>query len=495
MPLNRLAASRLPAVVALAAVALVLMLTGLDGTAFSGHGDGVDLALAARTMADSGDYQVADHLGPPWRVRPPLVPWGSAGLQQLTGRRDEWPPRLISVLGMLGLVMGTAHLGWRLQDLGTGLRAGLLMLTMPLVLGLARAPQADAVMLAGLGAALVAAAELAAGPQRFRVGWWLVLAVALLLLVLPWQLAMVARVPRLVAAWRSQGSDPLEPPSAWPYGPGLVATLPWLPLWLGGVVWGWRRRHHRRYRVLLTWAVGGLAFYTMASADRRSSDLLPMTPAIALLAAEFWRGSRQADPGAGFPRRLFLAARTLCELVVGTAAAALLAASVQGSLGWFWPLLLLVELVAGWRLDRRRHGFVPGLDTMVAMAAVALLAYHAEVVPAHHEFVSGRAFLTEARGEIGRAPDRPLVVSATHPGLAAWYLETADLEEVAPLDLPGRLERAPGSWLVTPPAVALDVPGLETVLERTWRSPFTRQTRSLGLYRHTPADPREDPHD
>ncbi|MBD3221034.1 phospholipid carrier-dependent glycosyltransferase [bacterium] len=529
-------ATRGAAVATLTAITLLLMLVGLDGTAFRGLYDDVDRALIARNMTDSGDWLVADYLGEPLHTKPPLMYWVAGLLHEATGRRDELPARLASVLGMLVLVLGTAHLGWRMRDLATGVRAGLLLVTMHLFLAMARQPLIDTVMLAGLGVALVALAELLAGPPGRRRWWWLVLAAAVgwglmakgpvilpvlalvfgpvvlgrdavrpspatlagmvgvvMALVLPWHVAMVLNAPEYLDVWRTEilgrvsGSDAYHAWTQkpwWFYGPDLVNTLPWLALWLVGLVWAWRRRREDRWRrILLWWAVGGLAFYTVASATKRSYYLLPMYPAFALLAADLWHGHLTASDAAGFPRRAFRVARAITVAIVVALAVAVVATSALGLVPWGWAAGSVAAVLAAgswwWRgPDRWR-----GLDALLTVAAVALMAYHAAVVPPLHAHISGKPFYLEARERIAAAPDAPLAVSRVHLTITAFYLETQDFHHLQPQELSGTLPELGGGWLLTRPDVAEGLDGLVPVLVRSWRSPFGRDERSLGLYR------------
>jgi len=272
------------AVAVLLGSAAVLLLVGLPGTALRGLYGDVDHALAARTMATSGEWVTPhgpDTAPPP---APPLSTWAAGAFYRLTGAHGELPARLPSVLGALALVLGTAHLGWRLRGLRTGVRAGLILLTMHLLLAMARQPFSDAVMLASLGVVLVALAELLsssprpapADPDRSppapgarAAGWWLVLAVgvvgatlvagpvllplavlmlapswfgagrvrptgrqALLMLAVavvllaPWPAAVLTSAPQAAAAWRAELLG----------GPGgdALSTSSWRPWWFSG---------------------------------------------------------------------------------------------------------------------------------------------------------------------------------------------------------------------------------------------------------------------
>lgn len=519
-------ATRLPAVIALAATTLVLVLVGLERTPLR-DGDDASHALAAREMAAGGGDAVPHEIGEAAKPRPPLYHWLAAGLYSLTGSREALPARLVSALSMIVLVLGTAHLGWRLRDLPTGLRAGLLLATMSLFLAAARQPLPAAVTVAGLGVVLAAVGELLEALPERRPWWWLAVAtatgwavlaggvallpflalIAVRLLVGRWAVrpspavaaVMLAVVVLLVVpAWFTLGRPAAEIAHAWfvaPYAGGaiwtreppwrtladLTATLPWLALWLGGLIWAWRWRREWLCRLLLWWTGGGLLIVVVLGPDGGASDLLPLLPALALLAAEFWRAHGDQDLLAVFPRRIFAAARLLTDLTVGLLAAALTAAAVQGWLGWPWLALLAAVVAAGWRYDPARRGAVPGLDTQIAMIAVVLLAYHGSIVPRLNTYESGAPFLEEARAALPADAPTPLLVSDVAPALAAFYLET-DVRPVASRDLIDHPTSHSGSWLLAPPDVAADLAGAEPALVHTWPSPFTLQTRSLGLY-------------
>lgn len=525
---------------ALVAAALVLFLTGLDGTPLRGLYDDVDRALIARNMAQNNDWLVASYLDRPLLTKPPLMYWSAGLFYRLTGRADELPARLPSVLGMLVLVLGTWHLGRRLADARTGLLAGLLLLTMHFFLAMARQPLIDTVMLAGFGVCLVAIAELLTAPVQRRSVWWLLLTAGFawtvmskgpvllpllllilvpagrgsagarpdraqwaamlglfLLLVLPWHLAVLHAMPAVKEVWRTELLGRFLGSSAyhawtqkpwWFYLPDLLNTLPWLPLWLAGLVWAWRRRRGDRLATLLLWwTLGGFVTFTVASATKRSYYLLPLYPAFALLAAAFWRAAASAREG-GSLQRLRRAAWAATCLVVACLLAATGLALGKGWLAWWWGLALAAGLMIAWLglgQGRLRRGVK--LEDLIVTTAAALLLYHAVLVPPWHAFLGGKPFFTEARAIMAAEPPARLWVSRVHLTLAAFYLQTQAFREVQPAALPALAAQAGGGWLIARADVARQTPGLQPVLERTLHSPFGKQTRALGLYRLTGA--------
>jgi 4-amino-4-deoxy-L-arabinose transferase-like glycosyltransferase len=518
-------------------VGLLLLLVGLDGTPLRGLYDDVDRALIARNMAQSGDWLVANYLDRPLLTKPPLMYWSAGLWYRVTGRSDELPARLPSVLGMLVLALGTWHLGRRLADDRTGLLAALLLLTMHLFLAMARQPLIDTVMLAGFGVCLAAVAELLTAPAPRRTRWWLLLTAGFawsvmtkgpvllplllllllpfargpqalrpagrqaaamlglfLLLVVPWHVVMLLAVPDAPAVWRTEllgrftGSSEFHAWTQkpwWFYLPDLANTLPWLPLWLGGLVWAWqRRRHDRLSRLLLWWTLGGLVYFTLASATKRSYYLLPLYPAFALLAATFWLGWRQRRPDDGFPLRLLQVAWIATSIVVAGLLAASVVALARGWLDWRWAVGLAVVLGSGGAV-LARHGWraLVDLPALILAAGAVLLVYHAAIVPPLHAYLGGKPFYTEIRSLLDDQPPARLLLCRVHLTLTAFYLETQRFHEAQPATLAEHAARGGGGWLITRPDLAAGVPGLVPVRERTLHSPYGPETRSLGLYR------------
>lgn len=540
--------------------ALVLMLTGLDGTPLRGLYDDVNRALIARNLAQSGGWIAVDSTGEPVLTKPPLMYWTAASLYRLTGRADELPARLASVLGMLVLLLGTFHLGRRLQDTPTGLLAGLLLVTMHLFLAMARQPLIDTVMLAGFGLCLIAVAELLTAPATQRTRWWLLLAVgiawttmtkgpvllpllllilvpqafgsaplrpsgrqwlamlgAVLLPVVPWHVAMLIAAPQIKGIWLTELLGRFTGSSAyhdwtqkpwWFYGPDLANTAPWLFLWPAGVVWAWRRRRTDRLApLLLWWSLGGLVFFTVASATKRSYYLLPLYPAFALLGAGFWRGYRDRELRPLFPAAL---GRLVWGLTGSVVAGLVLAAGMAvglGRLAWPWGVAALASLLIGWiMLGSGRRGWNrlrrrPELPDAILAAAIVLLLYHAAIVPPWHAFLSGKPFLLAARSFIAaeESAAHPAAPAAPRPRIfacdieleiAAFYLGVRPFNIAGADKLPDLVARGGGGWLITRVEHAAAVEGLTPALAQTLHSPLREESRTYGLYRLPQADAR-----
>lgn len=536
MPVNPSTLRRAAGPLALLCGGLLLLFGGLGGTPFRGLYDDVDRALIARNMADTGDWLVPNYLGKPLLTKPPLMYWTGGLAYRLTGREDELPARLPSAAGMGLLVFGTAYLGWRLRDRRTGLLAGAMLLTTYLFLAMARQPLIDSVMLGGLGVGLIAIAELMTVPPERRTRWWLLLAAAfawsamtkgpvllpvlllilapglrgpaalrpsrrqtllmaalLVLLLVPWPVIMLHAVPEAADVWRTELFGRFTGSSAfhawtqkpwWFYLPDLVNTLPWLPLWLAGAVWAWRQRRDPVAAMLLWWALGGVLFFSLASATKRSYYLLPLYPAFALLAADAVRGRTLGLPA--FPRRTVTIGLAATTVIVGMMVAALVAGAATHILAWGWPILAGTASLAGWWAEGRPRGRLPGPVSLVAATGAVLLAWHVAIVPPLNAFNSGQPFFREARKLIATAPEETLILCDVEVAMSNFYLHTQVYRFVPPKDLAKRLDEFPSGWLVSKPGTVAGLPRLTPVLERELKAPITGKQEVFGLYRLQP---------
>jgi 4-amino-4-deoxy-L-arabinose transferase-like glycosyltransferase len=316
-------------------------------TPFRGLYDDVNRSLIARSMADSGRWVIPRFIGKPTYTKPPLMYWVAGTLYRLTGRRDELPATLASVLSSFLAVLATFWAGSVLFGRRSGLRAAVILATSFLFLMMARQPLIDTVMMAGFALAYAAVVQAAFAPGRLGLFWWLLAAVGvglatlakgpvilpvfLLILigswrrgtgagrilgtallgllvfaavVAPWYVVLLQRAPEAAAVLkvellgRFSANNPFHDWTQkpwWFYGPDLVNFLPWLPLLPAGLVFALRRRRERSFRLLLWWAVGGFLFFSLASASKRSYYLLPIYPAFALLCGAVWNTARESS--------------------------------------------------------------------------------------------------------------------------------------------------------------------------------------------------------
>lgn len=513
----------------------LLMLYRLDGTAFRGRFDDVDRALIARNMVTSGDWLVPEYLGNPLYTKPPLIYWTTAALGKLTGRRDELPGNLTSVLSMLGLVLATFWAGRNLLGTGPGLRAGLLLATMFLFLAMSRQSLLDATMLAGFGLSFGSLIHLTFTPTPRRTLFWLLfflgLAIGLLTkgpvllplvamiwlplawtmpqgrpswgqvglgvllvsaLLLPWPLMVLKAAPEAAEVWKSEffgrfgegeqfHSWTQQP--FWFYGPDLINTIPWLLLVLVGMIHAWSRRLDRRFLVLLAWGAGGLLFFSLASATKRSYYLLPLYPAFALLAAAAW------DEFAERPRLCWSGGRVqvwaygITLALVGVIGLAMLVAP------WRYPDLpgpafliggSLATAVAVVAMVQARNGkWIRALHLALAGTAALYLAWFGHVTPRLRVYQSGRPFFQEAASIIGPETvflyEVPISTAVFYMDQTPWRYGQERLLQRAVTDSTGIL-------VMTQPHIADRFDGLKKILVREFEEPFGK-SRAFGLYR------------
>ncbi len=525
----------------LAAVTLLLMTYRLDGTPFRGLYDDVNRSFIARNMVDSGNWLVADYFYGPLYTKPPLMYWTAATIGVLTGRSDELPGNLSSVLGMFAVVLATFWAGRNLFGNRTGLRAGLLLVTMYLFLAMSRQALLDTVMMGGFALTFGSLIHLRfAGPER-TTRWWLLvclgLAISLLtkgpvilpvfLLVwlplipgaaamrptprqtllglvliaaitLPWPIALLRVAPEAQEVWKSElfgrfgdGKQFLEwtQKPVWFYLPDLANTMPWLPLLLWSVAVGFRRRGEAAFRLLLVWAVGGLVFYSLTSATKRSYYLLPLYPAFALLVAGAWQDLLDRT-GAGV--RIPIRARILPLL--GPGLVGLMGLAFAG-LPFFYPLVPRVPFVAAGVLaaalgllglvQAARGRWPRALHLALGGAALVHLAYFGHFVPIANTYYSGKPFFEEAIPLIG---DEEVVLLEGQLALSAFYLHRVPYRYAPRRNFARVMAERPGSLVIAPPDRAAAFPELQPVLVREFSEPLGKK-KGLGLYRHRPSQP------
>lgn len=521
----------------LAAVTLLLMLYRLDGTPFRGLYDDVDRSLIARNMVDSGDWLVARYLYGPLYTKPPLMYWTAATLGVLTGRSDELPGNLASVLGMFPVVLAVFWAGRNLFGTRTGFWAGLVLATMHLFLAMSRQALLDTVMMGGFALAFGSLVHLGFSGTRRPTLWWLATALGLAVcfmtkgpvilpvflliwlpllarvpsarpeprqlllalgliaaLTLPWPIALLNTAPQAAVVWKSevfgrfgdghQFHQWTQKP-VWFYLPDLANTLPWVLLLPWGAAAAWRRRAEPRCQLLLWWALGGLVFFSLASATKRSYYLLPLYPGFALLVAAAWRDlAQQRRPG-----------RALRLLPLLTLAAVPLLGVTFLALPFFYPEvprtaflaggLLTTALGAAALLAAGRGRWAQALPLAAGATVFLHLAYFGHLVPPTNASMSGKPFFTEAAPLIGT---EQVTLVDGNLALSAFYLHRIAYRYVPGRDFEAAMADNPGGLVITSPGTAHRLGGLEPILEREFTEPFGKK-RGLGLYRHRPSQP------
>jgi 4-amino-4-deoxy-L-arabinose transferase-like glycosyltransferase len=518
----------------LALVTAVLMTFQLDGTPFRGIYDDVDRSLIARNMVDSGDWLVATYVWGPLYTKPPLMYWTAAAIGTVTGRSDELPGNLASVAGMFMLVLATFWAGRNLLGTRAGLWAGLLLVTMHLFLAMSRQALLDTVMMGGFGLAFGALIHLGYSATPHSTRWWLLTAFGLSLafmtkgpvilpiflliwlpmvkgnprlrprlgqvaaalglivaMTLPWPLALLKAAPEAAEVWHSelfgrfgdgQQFHAWTQKPVWFYLPDLANTMPWLPLLIWAVVGAFRSRQQENRRLLLWWALGGLIFFSVASATKRSYYLLPLYPAFALLIAARWDDLvRQIRSGRWIP---LLGLITVLVLGVAMAILPLAISSVPRV-----PFLIggvLTTVAAGMAIFFSRHArWTPALFWVIGAAACLHLTYFGWFVPRANAFHSGKPFFTEARPLIG---DRPVILLETHLTLSVFYLHEVPWAYARKEKFLQVAEENPGALVVADPALAARFPRLVPVLVKELTEPLGKK-RKLGLYQMVQPQP------
>ena len=329
---------RAPPIWVLIAVALILFVPAL-GLRDWWYPDEPDVALPVIEMAARGDWVVPSHNGAPWLDYPPLAYWGGLVMAHLQGEVTPFGTRLPMVAFFCILLTATVVIGRRLTNQSTAAIAGISLLAMPVLwfnatnlqvdLGFAAAQACGfALYLVGDAAsgwrswawraaafAAFGIAILGKGPlgvllpgliltcwHAWNREWRRLLQLAPLALIsvvvaLPWYLFLIHRLgadfvfnelylqnfDRFGNTNRGHGEKGAfyyftnMPPDI---GVWFLALLP--ALWVGFRA----RRGERNWRLLALWLLAPLAFFTLAS-TKRNVYMLPVYPAIALLAADW----------------------------------------------------------------------------------------------------------------------------------------------------------------------------------------------------------------
>lgn len=317
---------------------LLLVLIGLtlfvpfNGLRDMWYADEPDIAEAAKTMYESGDWVTPRRIGVPWVDYPPMIYWTAVSSAHLLGF-NEFALRLPGALAAVALVLLTCWAGSRWFDPATGLWAGFTLLTFQQYVQQAVGYRPDVlfglaitagfiVYAAGAGDrprwplrvagfALFGLAMLAKGPLGLllpglvltlwhgtRREWRRVLELVPLALVslavyLPWFIACARAMgsdnilyelyaqnfARFVAADRGHGKPiPYYLVNIWGDLAPWSLLLPFA-LWWVHRARSWRDRHVQ----LLLWWFGAFFVFLSLAATKRQLYLVPAYPAVALM--------------------------------------------------------------------------------------------------------------------------------------------------------------------------------------------------------------------
>lgn len=304
-------------------------------------------AAVALAMADSGDYVVPRLNGLPHLDKPVLF-YAAGALSMQAFGASEGAARLPALLAAWATVALTAGFAAHLFGRTAAWIAGIACAAAPLTLAMARTVIFDSLLSFFVVLALVAFYRAIEGRED-REGWrrwgWTVLAwsaiaggvltkgpvalllpllvagpyalwrrrslavwhpfgiVALLLLALPWVLAVEQRIPGFLRyalvteSWNRLTTDELDRSGpVWYFLPYLIGgCFPWILVAASRGAEGWRqlRRGDDRHRLvyLALWIALPLLFFSLSS-SKRPQYILPLVPAVALVAAWACTGDR-----------------------------------------------------------------------------------------------------------------------------------------------------------------------------------------------------------
>jgi len=334
--------SRLVHVLILAAVWAVLTLPGLGSTSLWDIDEGLN-AEAAREMYESGNYIVPTFNFKPRTAKPALLYWLQAAAYHRLGV-TEFAARLPSALAALGVVLLTYSLARRMFDAGTGLLAGIILISSIQVCLLAHAATPDMLLLLGvmlgfhafwvgysydrrlwlvtcafgtavavlakgpvglaLPAAVIGLFLVSRGDVRRLWDWRLAAGVAVFCAIaLPWYVLVGSetRGAFLRGFWWNENVNRFVQPLEKHYGPPyfyllvlVVGLAPWCVFLFSAVGNAWVEARNRTEperlpaRFLLIWAGVYLVFFTIA-ATKLPNYILPTYPAFAVMTARALR--------------------------------------------------------------------------------------------------------------------------------------------------------------------------------------------------------------
>jgi 4-amino-4-deoxy-L-arabinose transferase-like glycosyltransferase len=334
-------------------------------------------AEVAREMVASGDYVVPHLNGLPY-VDKPVLHFALAGASLSAFGPNEFAARFPSIVFTLLTAAMVAWFGRRVWNLEVGLAAAAMTLAAPLVFGMSRVVILDSLLamlvvgsLMSLYLAIEARSTAVAGAgtreagrpwRRWSLLGWALMGLGILtkgpvallipliagipyavrrraikavlyppaialaiLVVAPWVMQMSRNLPgylhyvAVTETWQRITSDKLHRSQPfWYFVPVLAAgAFPWICVAIAGL---WRRRRaaaasDHRILFLLLWIVLPFLFFSL-SRSKLPHYMLPLVPAVALLAAVFLAGDRQSAP----PGRT-ASALLLCLVGIGAMAA------------------------------------------------------------------------------------------------------------------------------------------------------------------------------
>lgn len=429
-------------------------------------------AEVAREMAVSGDFIVPHLNGLPYLDKPVML-FNAAALSIRALGATELAARLPTLVFTFATMALVTTFGWRRFGRDTGLLAGLMLATSPLVLAYSGIVIFDALMMFWVSAAAIAfhlrlqgrgvgwclagwaaagLAVLTKGPVGLLLPLLIGLGEALacrlpmrrlfhpagiglfVLLVLPWFLAVSLRHPEFPhyafvrETFERVATDSMRRTAPFYYFLPILlgGAFPWSALPLVGAgklpdFWRERAQAYRDEAFLLLWILLPTLFFTL-SQSKRPGYILPVIPALVLLGARIARDAPAsirhavwiaAPVAAGLGATLFFAADTLSTRIDSTRVAEALLASA--------PLLGGGLLVAAVVALAGRRSLITATSGLALMPILLLLGS-----PPLFEAVGEQRSARELSRAIQQVlPDGARIVGInTFPPSLPFYLET-----------------------------------------------------------------------
>lgn len=260
--------------------------------------------------------------------------------------------------------------------------------------------------------------------------WWAhVLGIALLLgVALPWPLHILARVPNVRELWRYESIGELSDNTEnarpwWFYFPNLLLlALPWMGVWIAGLIFPFVRTRRRRQAFFpLAWYGVSVLFFSFIHL-KKNQYLLPALPAQAMFAgvalAAILAWARRTHVG-GVPGSIIVI-QVCIGIGFGLALPVLL-----GQMTSHWFLATLLGLLGlGVALYPAKAMLQGRAETWLVAQSVAyallLLLFAQGYVTPQDNLRSARRIAPEVMAAV-EEPHRTLLVSKV-PEEAAWYL-------------------------------------------------------------------------